>query len=156
MTARRTAFLWLFAFACWTVSGCGIGVQANGNGQISVKIDAGVPAGGPAAPTGTANRPVGANPGFNPGGNPAAPDGGTLAKGDTNDVTGAIGPRAPSATAGGSAQGDHIVQVANNYVGADFPYAAATNGGRKGCAQVVSTILREAGVIPNVSLGVLQ
>ncbi len=49
-----------------------------------------------------------------------------------------------------------IVQEAQKLVGRrNFPYAPATNGGRLGCAQVVSTALQAAGVIPNVSLGVL-
>jgi hypothetical protein len=36
-----------------------------------------------------------------------------------------------------------------------FPYDPATNGGRLGCAQVVSTALKAAGVVPNIMLGVL-
>jgi len=37
-----------------------------------------------------------------------------------------------------------------------FPYDPATNGGVLGCAQVVSTILKAAGIIKQISLGVLQ
>ncbi len=37
-----------------------------------------------------------------------------------------------------------------------FPYAAGTNGGRLGCAQVVTTALKAAGVINQTSLGCIQ
>lgn len=72
--------------------------------------------------------------------------GGTTADGGTVPVPGNVGEMQR-----------RIVQEANKLVGrTNFPYAAATNGGRLGCAQVVSTALKAAGVIPNVSLGVLS
>ncbi len=37
-----------------------------------------------------------------------------------------------------------------------FPYAEGTNGGRLGCAQVVTTALKAAGVINETSLGCIQ
>jgi hypothetical protein len=37
-----------------------------------------------------------------------------------------------------------------------FPYAPGTNGGRLGCAQVVTTALKAAGVINETSLGCIQ
>ena len=37
-----------------------------------------------------------------------------------------------------------------------FPYAAGTNGGRLGCAQVVTTALKAAGVLNQTSLGCVQ
>ena len=49
-----------------------------------------------------------------------------------------------------------IKAAANRLLGrVPFPYARATNGGRKGCAQVVSTALKEAGVLNKTTLGVL-
>jgi hypothetical protein len=36
-----------------------------------------------------------------------------------------------------------------------FPYATATQGGRLGCAQVVSTIMKKAGIMDTIELGVL-
>lgn len=48
-----------------------------------------------------------------------------------------------------------IVEAANKVVGRRFDYAAGTQGGRLGCAQVVSTILKAAGAMKDVMLGVL-
>ena len=48
-----------------------------------------------------------------------------------------------------------VVAEAQKLVGkTNFPYAPATNGGRLGCAQVVSTALKSAGVLSIVKLGV--
>ncbi|MBI3039437.1 SH3 domain-containing protein, partial [bacterium] len=57
--------------------------------------------------------------------------------------------------AGGSSQ-SRIVAAAQALVGmTNFPYAPATNGGRLGCAQVVSTALKNAGALSRISLSVL-
>lgn len=53
-----------------------------------------------------------------------------------------------------------VVAAAQNLVSkysasGSFPYAAATNGGRLGCAQVVTTALMAAGVNTGIQLGVL-
>lgn len=45
-------------------------------------------------------------------------------------------------------------ELVNKYsTSGSFPYAAGTNGGRLGCAQVVSTALKAAGVVPSINLG---
>jgi len=55
----------------------------------------------------------------------------------------------------GSVQ-QRVVQEANKLVGKPFDYDPATSGGRKACAQVVTTALKAAGVVGRVVLGVLQ
>ena len=48
-------------------------------------------------------------------------------------------------------------QLVDNYSeSGSFPYAPGTNGGRLGCAQVVTTALKAAGVINETSLGCIQ
>lgn len=57
--------------------------------------------------------------------------------------------------AAASMQG-RVKQAAYNVMNVKpFPYDPATNGGRLGCAQVVSTALKAAGVMKQVMLGVL-
>lgn len=61
---------------------------------------------------------------------------------------------------GGSVQA-RVLSAAKNLVNkystsGSFPYAAATNGGRLGCAQVVTTALKAAGVLSSTSLGCLS
>ena len=46
--------------------------------------------------------------------------------------------------------------VKNYSESGSFPYAPGTNGGRLGCAQVVTTALKAAGVINETSLGCIQ
>lgn len=47
-----------------------------------------------------------------------------------------------------------IVQDARALAGKRIKYARATNGGRRGCAQVASTILKQAGAVKHVRLSV--
>ena len=61
---------------------------------------------------------------------------------------------------GDSVQG-RVVNAAKQLVdkfseSGSFPYAPGTNGGRLGCAQVVTTALKAAGVINETSLGCIQ
>ncbi len=63
-------------------------------------------------------------------------------------------------SSGGSIQ-KKIVQAAKDIVKkyskkGSFPYAAGTNGGRLGCAQVATTVLKKAGVLKKTSLGCKQ
>jgi hypothetical protein len=51
---------------------------------------------------------------------------------------------------------ERIVKQANQLVGKRFNYAAGTKGGVLGCANVVSSILRAAGVMKNIMLSCRQ
>lgn len=63
-------------------------------------------------------------------------------------------PDSPPAGPPGSLQ-QRVVAEAQKLVGMrNFPYAPETDGGRLGCAQVVSTALKNAGVLSRISLGV--
>ncbi|MFZ2955360.1 MAG: SH3 domain-containing protein [Candidatus Ozemobacteraceae bacterium] len=82
-----------------------------------------------------------------------------------SDYTGPIVDGTQAGSSGGSNQpvpaaGDlqtRIVNAANALVGQqNFPYAEGTQGGALGCAQVVSTALKTAGALSNISLGVLS
>lgn len=80
--------------------------------------------------------------GGSPGGNDNASNGG-----NTSDP-------GPAPNGGGSLQ-QRIVAAARNLVGVrNFPYAPGTQGGRLGCAQVVTTALKNAGAVNRVDLGV--
>lgn len=61
----------------------------------------------------------------------------------------------PARDDSGGSLGQKIVDVAQKYVGRRFNYAPGTSGGRLGCANVVSAILKEAGVMKSIMLGVL-
>lgn len=61
----------------------------------------------------------------------------------------------PASDDSGGTLGQKIVNVAQKYVGRRFNYAPGTSGGRLGCANVVSAILKEAGVMKSIMLGVL-
>lgn len=63
-------------------------------------------------------------------------------------------------TSGGTLQ-KKIVQAAKDIVKkyskkGSFPYASGTKGGRLGCAQVATTVLKKAGVLKKTSLGCKQ
>jgi hypothetical protein len=86
-------------------------------------------------PTGPATNPLtGALAGSLPQGGQGAPE-----------PAGFGGPAGPS-TSAGSGVGAQIVSAAENLPN-PFPYKPATNGGRLGCADVVTTALINAGVI---------
>ncbi len=69
-------------------------------------------------------------------------------------------PPRPSATSSGapgaSPVQSRIAGSARAILGKPFKYAAATKGGRLGCAQVATTILKNAGAASRVVLGVLS
>ncbi|MBI2943103.1 MAG: hypothetical protein HYY25_02775 [Candidatus Wallbacteria bacterium] len=118
--------------------------------QMATSLQRGGNQTGPAAPLNT----------FNGNGSALTNGSPTLTRDDQTAANGANrnGPAAPD-TSGGtttSAKGKQIADVAGTYVNRDFQYDPATNGGRKGCAQVVSTILQEAGAMSGVRLGVLD
>lgn len=71
------------------------------------------------------------------------------------DATGNEGPAKVKAKAQPSLQ-ERIVKQANRLVGKHFNYAAGTQGGVMGCANVVSSILRAAGVMKNIMISCRQ
>lgn len=172
----KTALGILLAFFVSALAGCGasVSIKAGGNQGLPA-VDAAFALGGQAgglgngAPNGgadgAANGP--ANPG-QPGDalNPAGPalaglspllGGADRSQAADTAANGLADNRAVNTGSQPSSEaGKRIADIAGTYVNRSFDYAPATNNGRLGCAQVVSTILREAGAMSQVRLGVLD
>ncbi|NLI77230.1 MAG: hypothetical protein GX442_12405 [Candidatus Riflebacteria bacterium] len=81
---------------------------------------------------------------------------GTTTTGSTDTGSTSTSTSTDTGTTTTGALQDRVAAEAAKLANKPFKYAAGTNGGRKGCAQVVTTALKAAGVVGRVVLGVLD
>lgn len=81
---------------------------------------------------------------------------GTTGNAGPNGETGTTGAGGSTTVAAGGALQQKIVAEAAKLANKPFKYAADTNNGTKGCAQVVTTALKAAGAVTSIKLGVLD